>query len=351
MIGDVLRQGPIRESARLDTRGVVYTQPWAVDLVLDLAGYDASVNLIDAVAIEPAAGTGNFLTAMVSRLIDACSRQGRYIGDCASSLLAYELDPVSAEKARQRVVQALLGNVISRPLAEELAQSWVRVGDFLLEPKNNHQADFVLGNPPYVRLEHLTSETEKLYRQQYPTMVGRSNLYIAFYEAALKSLKPDGVCAFICADRWMLNQQGSELRRLVTSSFSVETIVEMHRADAFEVQVSAYPAVTIIRRAEQGPTVIATVHETTNIEEVSLVSRTLRAVRDGDSTATSPGASRAIRMEGWFQGAMPWIRSTPERISLLRALEEKFEPLVSATTGTRVGIGVATGADDIFVSA
>jgi hypothetical protein len=351
MIGAALRRGPIGESASIATRGVVYTQPWAVDLVLDLAGYDASADLFDAVAIEPAAGIGNFLTAMVARLIDACSRQGRYIGDCTSSLLAYELDPVSAGKARQRVVQVLLGNGISQPEAETLAQSWVRVGDFLLEPTFKHQADFVLGNPPYVRLEHLPSETETIYREQYSTMVGRTNLYIAFYEAALKSLKSAGVCAFICADRWMLNQQGSELRRLVTSSYSVETILEIHRPDAFEVQVSAYPAITIIRRANQGPAVVGTVHEATSIEEVSLVSGTLKAVRDGDSIATFPGASRAVRAERWFQGTMPWVRSTPNRISILRALEEKFEPLVSATTGTRVGIGVATGADDLFVSA
>ena len=60
-----------------------------------------------------------------------------------------------------------------------------------------------------------------------------------------------GVCAYICADRWMLNQYGADLRRLVTENFGVETIVEMHNAKAFEDDVSAYPAITVIRRGPQ----------------------------------------------------------------------------------------------------
>jgi hypothetical protein len=69
---------------------------------------------------------------------------------------------------------------------------------------------------------------------------------VGFYEAALRSLKEQGVCAFICADRWMLNQYGAELRSLVTSNFAVEAVIEMHSAAAFEDDVSAYPAITLI---------------------------------------------------------------------------------------------------------
>lgn len=81
-------------------------------------------------------------------------------------------------------------------------------------------------------------------------MIGCADLYIAFFEAALKQLKLEGICAFICADRWMLkmlNQYGAELRRMITASFDVQTVVEMHNA-ALGLEVSAYPAVTIIRQ-------------------------------------------------------------------------------------------------------
>ena len=80
---------------------------------------------------------------------------------------------------------------------------------------------------------------------------------MAFFEAALHQLKEGGVCAFICADRWMRNQYGAELRELVTSGFGVEVVIEMHNADAFHDDVDAYPAITVIRRQDQGPAVIA----------------------------------------------------------------------------------------------
>ena len=64
-------------------------------------------------------------------------------------------------------------------------------------------------------------------------MRGRADLYVAFFEAALRQLREGGACAFICADRWMRNQYGAELRELVTSDFAVDVVIEMHNADAF----------------------------------------------------------------------------------------------------------------------
>src|SRR5215204_2272674 len=121
--------------------------------------------------------------------------------------------------------------------------------------------DFVIGNPPYVRLESIDDVTAETFRERYQTMTHRADLYIGFFERALEMLAPGGICAFICADRWMLNQYGSRLRRLITSGgFSVEAVVEMHRADAFQEEVLAYPAITAIRRSEkQGKVLVARV--------------------------------------------------------------------------------------------
>ena len=54
--------------AALETKGVVYTKRWVVELLLDLAGYRSEANLVDAIAVEPAAGNGAFLGPMIERL-------------------------------------------------------------------------------------------------------------------------------------------------------------------------------------------------------------------------------------------------------------------------------------------
>ena len=65
----------------------------------------------------------------------------------------------------------------SRALAESLAASWVRTGDYLFEAMSL-RADFVIGNPPYIRLEDIPEETASAYRDAYPTMRGRAELYV-----------------------------------------------------------------------------------------------------------------------------------------------------------------------------
>lgn len=44
---------------------------------------------------------------------------------------------------------------------------------------------------------------------------------------------------------------------MVARDYSVEAVLTMHDVDAFEEQVSAHPAVTVIRRAAQGPALVA----------------------------------------------------------------------------------------------
>jgi hypothetical protein len=331
-----------------EKRGAVYTKPWVTELILDLAGYDASGDLATKFAVEPAAGEGAFLAPMAVRLIRSALSKGREPLECQGSLLAYELDQESADVARTRVSRALIEEGIPEDEADTLAAGWMRVGDYLAEAAGLPRADFVVGNPPYIRLEDVPANLAGYYRSAYRTMKGRADLYVAFFEAALHQLADGGVCAFICADRWMLNHYGGELRRLVTSKFAVEAVVEMHEANVFASEVSAYPAVTIIRKGSQGAAVVASVGRDA-VEDGRALAKGLRLTAGGEAARVPEGVS-AARVSSWFVGDEPWPCTSPERLALLKKLEEQFLPLESKETGTRVSIGVATGADKIFIT-
>ncbi len=337
--------------------GVVYTRPWVADFVLDLAGYDAGEDLVGSIAIEPSCGDGEFLEAMIRRLSSSCRRQDRRLEDCAGSLLAFDLAPEAVATSRRRAESVLVNCGWHEAESREMAQRWVREADFLLDPELDlfrlgGGVDFVIGNPPYVRLEHMDREIAETYRKRYRTMGGRADLYVGFFERALNMLAPGGICAFICADRWMLNQYGSRLRKLVTTGgFSVETIVEMHRADAFHDGVLAYPAITTIRRAEsQGKVFVARVDRASSTSTNELA-RAARQVH-GNSRKKNPGVrgSEYVVVNEWFEGAAPWPSASPNRLKLLKCLEAEFAPLEDRSTGTRVGIGLATGADRVFLT-
>src|SRR6476646_7601544 len=89
-----------RQGTPLEAKGVVYTKRWVVELLLDLAGYRSEDNLVDAIAVEPSAGAGAFLGAMIERLMDSCERLGRSLSDCGHSLIAYEINEESAARVR-----------------------------------------------------------------------------------------------------------------------------------------------------------------------------------------------------------------------------------------------------------
>lgn len=323
--------------------GVVYTKPWMVELVLDLAGYTPDRRLAELVAIEPSSGDGAFLKAMVRRLVESCRRHALPLETAREAIRAHEINPMAARQARDRVRAALVESGAAASTAAMLARSWIRTEDFLEAALAFPVADFVVGNPPYVRLEDMPSDKAALYRS-YSTMRGRADLYVAFYQAALMQLRPGGVCAYVCADRWLLNDYGAALREFITTQgYAVRYIIEAHNVNAFESAVSAYPAVTVITHAPQGPVVVA--------KALPGIENADRAHILGHLTqARSNAVLHAARFDTWFHGDEPWPCASPESLALLKRLEAEFGLLEDEKTGTRIGIGVATGADKIFIT-
>ncbi len=342
--------------------GAVYTRSWVVELVLDLANYTSARNLVDAHAIEPSAGDGAFLGEMVNRLLNSCRFQNRPWLDCLNSLRAYEVDAIALQRCTNRLQQILTEAGVDGADARQLISAWLVEGDYLLVSGRElaaqapmgqlfsglpHLADYIVGNPPYVRVERIPEPLNATYRRLFPTMRGRADLYIGFYEASLRRLNPGGVCVFICADRWMVNQYGEALRRFIANGFAVETLVEMHNTAAFEEDVSAYPAISVIRRTTQGPAVVAVADGALAQAVSPHVVAQLDALRRGQALLSIQGIT-AAQVPEWFPAGEPWTRTTPARMALLAYLEQHFEPLVSVATGTRIGLGVATGADAVF---
>lgn len=325
--------------------GVVYTKPWMVELVLDLAGYLPEKRLAELVALEPSAGDGAFLSAMVRRLVESCHRHDVPLADAANALQAFEIDPEAARRAVETVRSTLVSLRVPPATASELARAWIKTSDFLEASLCFPIADFVIGNPPYIRLEEIPEKKISMYRNGFSAMRGRADIYVAFYQAALYQLKPGGICAFICADRWMLNDYGSALRAFITTEgYNVRHIIEAHDVQAFEFEVSAYPAITIIARETQGPVIVSKALPGIETENRD------RLVKSLSFDLGSSPKLRSARFDDWFHGTEPWPCSSPEALRLLKHLEASCYPLESTRTGTKIGIGVATGADRVFIT-
>ena len=330
----------------VEARGAVFTRREVVDFILDLAGYTTDKPLHEMRLLEPSFGGGDFLLPAVERLLAAWRIQGdggSVFEALQDAIRAIELHRDTFHITRRALVEYLKASEIGGLAANQLADVWLVQGDFLLAPLEGH-FDFVVGNPPYVRQELIPEALLREYRARYATIYDRADLYIPFIERSLFMLAPGGALGFICADRWMKNRYGAPLRKLVADQYRLKVYVDMTGSDAFLREVSAYPAITVISREPSGPTRIAHCME---ISAVSLAR--LAALLDAALPLASCGAVR--EMHDVASGESPWLIESSDhsggQLALLRRLELQFPLLEEA--GCKVRIGVATGADKVFI--
>lgn len=339
---------PIQEAvdrladAGVEERGAIFTRREVVEFMLDLMGYTPAIPLYEKRILEPSFGGGDFLLVVVERLLAAYRKQslkGDPATDLRDCVRGVELHLQSYQSTCELLGDLLRKEGIPRKGAETLLDAWCLQGDFLLEPfpgKFSH----VVGNPPYLRQEMIPAVLMVEYRRRFRTIYDRADIYVPFIERSLGLLEPGGVLGFICADRWMKNRYGGPLRRMVSEGYHLRHYVDMVNTPAFHSEVSAYPGITIIAREEQGTTRLAHRPEVSR-ESLSKLSTEMTGPPEALTEAVKEVADVAI-------GDAPWILESFDQLAVVRRLEATFPTLEEA--GCLVGIGVATGADKVFVA-
>jgi hypothetical protein len=327
----------------VEERGAIFTRSEVVDFILDLACYTIDRPLHRFRLLEPSFGDGDFLLPAVVRLLTAYEthvKDRRSIADhLCDAIRAVEVHQESVKTTRRKLLALFRDQGVPIDQARRLLDAWIIQGDFLLVdlPQTFTHA---VGNPPYVRQEMIPDALLTEYRARYSTIYDRADLYVPFIERCLDGLEPGGVLGFICSDRWMKNKYGAPLREMVARSYHLACYVDMVDTPAFHSDVIAYPAITMIKREQPGPTRIA---HRPKIQRDTLAK--LARSLSGESLAKGNGV---IEVDGIVKGQEPWILQSFDQLAVVRRLETDFPLLEDA--GCKVGIGVATGADRVFIS-
>ena len=291
--------------------GDVFTSPDVVKYMLDLSAYTSDHDLSQIVVIEPSCGEGEFVLEIVSRLSRSSEKFGFNLSHAVSRCLrCFDID-------KEKLLMCIM-KVKSLGLDLQLDESIFKHEDFLLSETG--KADLIIGNPPYVRQEQIPDEKKKKYRELFSTFKYRADLYVLFFEKSLSLLKPNGKHCFICSNRWLKNQYGYYLRNMISSSFALRTIINLEKVNPFQEAVIAYPAISLIVNCA------AEAHfeyiDIQNINELQLHKQNFSKYtmpHNGDWSDTFNIVSKHLE---------------------LTSIEE---------LGFKIGIGVATGADKIFI--
>lgn len=324
----------------VEDRGAVYTRREVVDFLLDLIEYTQKKPLYKFSLLEPSFGEGDFLIPAIERLIKSY-KMDREAGEYTllkDAVRSVELNKVSFERAKKKIL-SLLRNDFNEEQSMDLVDSWLMCGDYLLK-SFNLKFDFVVGNPPYIRQETIPEVLLKEYKKRYTTIYDRADIYIPFIEKSLLHLSGKGTLGFICSDRWMKNRYGGPLRKMVADRFHLKVYVDMVNTPAFHSEVDAYPAITVITNGKGSKTKI--------YHRPEIDSSKLRALAETLLSNEKEGGDGISSVVNIASGSQPWLVQSAGYLSLIRRLEERFPDLEKS--GCKVGIGVATGLDKVFIN-
>lgn len=291
--------------------GDVFTSPDVVKYMLDISAYTPDHDLSEITVIEPSCGEGEFVLEIISRLSESSERFGFNLTQAVSRCLRFfDID--------RKKLQTSILRVKSLGFDLQLDESIFKHENFLLAEAE--KADLIIGNPPYIRQELIPDEEKKKYRELFFTFKYRADLYIPFFEKSLSLLKPNGKHCFICSNRWLKNQYGYHLRNMISTSFDLQSIINLERVNPFQEEVIAYPAISLIVNRPAGTHFVYTdIWDLNELQKANRVASKYTMPHNGDWSDTFNVVSKHLE---------------------LTSIEE---------LGFKVGIGVATGADKIFI--
>jgi len=224
--------------------------------------------------IDPSCGSGAFLIAAYNYLLRQYERVNL-------ALVSFNETSINRTEINQIILKKNLYGVDLSPESVEITKLslWlqtaeigkqltdlennIKVGNSIIDNTEVHslafnwQAEFaevfsrggfdvVIGNPPYVRQELLSSYKPYL-QQTYDSYDGVADLYTYFYEKGLKILKSDGILSYIVTNKWLRSRYGEALRKFFVENTIVEQIVDFGHAPIFE-DADTFPCIIVAKK-------------------------------------------------------------------------------------------------------
>ncbi len=227
--------------------GQIFTPPYLVDDILDFSGYSGSA-ILHKHAIDNSCGDGAFLVAMARRYCDAfsCAHDKDDKKTLAKQLGKFihgiEKDEISHAACMARMRQ--MESELSLPPV-----NWdIRCADALRVRDFDGHMDFVIGNPPYVRVHNLENTFAQVKQHAF-CGGGMTDLYLVFYEIGLNMLASGGRLCYIAPSSWINSVAGQHMRAYLQSTGCLRAIADLGHFQPFNA--TTYTAITLLEKNQR----------------------------------------------------------------------------------------------------
>ncbi|PZP48750.1 MAG: type II restriction endonuclease, partial [Pseudopedobacter saltans] len=94
--------------------------------------------------------------------------------------------------------------------------------------------DCIIGNPPYIQLQKLGLESEKLAQMGFDTYTRMGDIYMLFFELGNRLLKSSGILTYITSNKWMRAGYGENLRGYLANNVNTEILIDFAGQKIFD---------------------------------------------------------------------------------------------------------------------
>ncbi len=271
--------------------GQVFTPDYIVVNMLDFCGYSGKTILKKHV-IDNSCGDGAFLRQILHRyIVEALSAKmdkAEIKADLEQFIHGVDTDPIA--------FSACLDNLSS--IAKEYGITevvWdVKNESSLSAHRFDGKMDFVIGNPPYVRVHNLNDNYDEVKQFSFANG-GMTDLYLVFYELGFRMLSPGGILCYITPSSWLSSVAGSNLRAYVRMCRNLTAVIDLGHFQPFNA--TAYTLIASFQKNRcgnsfdyytfDGKTLRNVFQEKLSFEEVDI---------DGNFYLASPSVLRKLRL-------------------------------------------------------
>lgn len=216
--------------------GQFFTPLEIVDEMINLVGDITGKKICDN-----SCGNGNFLIKIVEKLRMIHIDDSSFL-ESLNNVYGFDIDVDVIDEATIRL------NEFIYPL--EFKWNIYNL-DFLTNYKNyNEYFDIVIGNPPYIVSENMNASHRDILSNMDFSSKGMKDLYIAFFEMSIATLKVDGIGCLLTPNTYAKTKSGESLRNW----FSVNNTLELfdNRKESIDFgDASTYTAISLFNKTKR----------------------------------------------------------------------------------------------------
>lgn len=233
------------------THGQVFTPDYLVCQMLDFCGYYGP-DILNKHVIDNSAGEGAFILEIVRRYCDEFYKVSDDTEQLKLELQHYihaiEIDKSAYDRLKFFVTGIL---IYEYGITEDWNFDFINA-DAMEIDKFNEKMDFVIGNPPYIRVHNLDGSYDKVKTSKF-CETGMTDLYLMFFELGLNMLSKNGVLCYVTPSSWIYSVAGKNFRNYLKETKSLHSIIDLGHHQAFD-NATTYTMVTCITKDKKNET-------------------------------------------------------------------------------------------------